>query len=112
MPEKDPSNWEIGTWVLLLTVSALGGLSSWYQRVKAGRTRACNAVEFVGEIATSGLMGFVGFAVGIHYIESDAMAAALAGMSAHFSTRILFQAEGLLEKLAKKLGDRIDDYNT
>ena len=108
MPEKDPTVWSIGTWMLVIGVSLLGGLTSWYQRVKSGNTRAFNMVELVGEAATSGLMGFVGFAATSYYLESVSVAAAVAGMSAHFSTRLLFQAEGLLERVAKAAARRID----
>lgn len=110
MPEKDPTVWSIGTWALVIGVSLLGGLTSWYQRVRAGHTRAFNIVELVGEAATSGLMGFVGFVAASYWFDSYAAAAAAAGMSAHFSTRLLFQAEGLLDRMARAAARRIDKF--
>lgn len=107
MPEKDPTLWSIATWVLVTVMSLLGGISSWYRRVKAGHTRALNLVELVGEISISGLMGFVGFVVADWYFDSHGIAAAAAGMSAHFATRLLFSAEGLIEIGAKKLTQKI-----
>ncbi len=108
MPEKDPTTWTLGTWMLVIGISMLGGLSSWYRRVRLGHTRVFNLVEFAGEAATSGLMGFVGFTLAISYFDSYAIAAATAGMCAHFSTRLLFQAEGLLERINVAIGQRID----
>lgn len=108
MPEKDPTLWSITTWLLVVAMSLLGGLSSWYRRVKAGHTRAFNVVELVGEISISGLMGFVGFVVADWYFNSQGIAAAAAGMAAHFATRLLFSAEGLIEAVAKALAKRIE----
>ena len=108
MPEKDPAVWSTGTWLLVIGLSLLGGLTSWYQRVKDGHTRAFNSIELIGEMATSAMMGFVWFAVVDFYLDNHTIAAATAGMSAHFSTRLLFQAEGLLERAAKAAARRID----
>lgn len=107
MPEKDPNNWSMGTWALLLCISMLGGFTSWYKRVKEGHTRTFNMIELIGEAATSGLMGFVGFSSALWYFDSVAIASAVAGMSAHFATRLLFRAEGLLDLGAKKLAGKI-----
>ena len=107
MPEKevikDPASWGIATWLLVFGVSMIGGISGWYKRIKAGHPRSFNMAELVGEIATSALMGFVGFIAALNYLESVGWASAIGGMSAHFSTRLLFQAEGLLDVVAKKV---------
>lgn len=107
MPEKDPSNWNTATWLLLFTLSFLGGITSWYRRVKAGHARAFNVIEFFGEMGISGLVGFVGFVVADSYFDSVAIASSTAGMSAHFATRLLFSAEGLLDVYAKKLTEKL-----
>jgi hypothetical protein len=107
MPEKDPTTWSFATWLLMLMMSFLGGLTNWYRRVKDGHTRAFNIIELVGELAISGLMGFTGFVVAQHYFESEGVAAAAAGMSAHFATRLLFSAEGLIDIAAKSLARKM-----
>jgi CHASE2 domain-containing sensor protein len=108
MPEKNPENWSVIVWLLIIGMSILGGVSSWYRRVKNGHPRAMNAAEFVGEMAMSGMMGFVGFALADWYFDSISVAAAFAGISAHFSTRLLFSAESLLnvyaDRIQKKIG--------
>ena len=108
MPGKDPANWSTITWLLLLGMSFLGGISSWYRRVKEGHTRAFNVIELIGEISVSALMGFVGFVAADTYFESQSIAAACAGMSAHFATRLLFGAEGLLVIIFQKLAEKIE----
>lgn len=108
MPEKDPTLWGFATWLLLLVMSLLGGLTSWYRRVKAGHTRAFNLIELAGEMSISFFMGFVGFVVADWYFESHGIAAGAAGMSAHFATRLLFSAEGIIEGVAKAMARRIE----
>lgn len=112
MPEKDPTLWSIATWILVAAMSLLGGLSSWYRRVKAGHARTFNLIELVGEISISGLMGFCGFVVADWYFDSHGIAAAAAGMSAHFATRLLFSAEGLLEIGMKRLVAKLNRGTT
>jgi hypothetical protein len=109
MPEKDPVTWSLATWGLMIFISFLGGVTSWYRRVKNGHARAFNIVELIGEMAISGLMGFTGFVVADWYFDSHSIAAAAAGMSAHFATRILFSAEGLIEISVKQLTKKIQD---
>lgn len=107
MPEKDPTLWSIATWTLMSAMCFLGGISSWYRRVRDGHTRAFNVIEFIGEISISGLMGFTGFVVADWYFDSHGIAAAAGGMSAHFATRLLFSAEGLIEIAMKRLVNRL-----
>ena len=56
MPEKDPANWALSTWILALSMAMGGGLINWYARIKRGHARAFNFVELIGEIFTSGLV--------------------------------------------------------
>lgn len=107
MPDKNPETWSAVTWLLLIMMSMLGGVSSWYRRVKDGHTRAFNIIELIGEMSVSAPMGFVGFAVANHYFDSISIGAAAAGMSAHFSTRLLFSAEGLIEIAVKGIESKL-----
>ncbi len=50
MPEKDPTNWPAATWILIFCISFLGGITSWYRRVRDGHTRAFNIIEFFGGV--------------------------------------------------------------
>lgn len=75
--------------------------------MKSGHTRAFNVIEFIGELVTSFFMGFIGFFAASYFLESHAAAAGVAGMSAHFSTRLLFQAEGLLTAYATAWANRV-----
>ncbi len=108
MPEKNPENWSAVIWLLIIGMSVLGGVSSWYRRVKSGHPRAMNAAEFFGEMAMSAMMGFIGFAFADWWFDSVSIAAAIAGMSAHFSTRLLFSAEGVLNAYANKITQKIE----
>lgn len=107
MPEKDPTLWSVATWILFSMMSLLGGITSWYRRVKAGHTRAFNLVELAGEASISFFMGFIGFVSAEWYFDSYGIAAGMAGLSAHFATRLLFSAEGIIEVGAKQLVKRM-----
>jgi len=107
MPYKDPENWSIFTWALVTAMCIFGSISSWYKRVQEGHPRAMNLVELAGEMATSGLMGFVGFVMSNWYFDSVGLSAAAAGMCAHFATRLLYQAEGLIDLAGKKVAERL-----
>ena len=110
VPEKqltDPTLWPLATWLLLITVSCAGAFTSWYRRVKSGHARAFNIIELIGELATSGFVGFAGFNAGLYFFDGVGVAASLAGMSAHFSTRLLFQAEGLIQTIFLQLERKV-----
>ena len=107
MPYKDPENWSIMTWALVTVMCLFGGVSSWYKRAKDGHPRAMNLVELIGEAATSGLMGFVGFTVAYFYLDSIGVSASVGGICAHFSARLLYQAEGLLNLAVKNIERRL-----
>lgn len=109
MPQKNPENWSWFIWALLTAMSLLGGISNWHRRVKEGHPHAFNAAELAGEIAMSGMMGFVGFAVADNFFDSIALAASAAGICSHFSTRLLFGAEGIINAYTVKYANKIKD---
>lgn len=108
MPEKNPENWSAAIWTLIVVMSALGGVSSWYRRAKSGHPRAMNAAEMFGEMTMSGMMGFISFSLADYWFDNIAMAASAAGIGAHFSTRLLFSAEGLLNSYTKRLIKKLE----
>ncbi len=98
MPEKDPANWALGTWVLALSMAVGGGLINWYARIKRGHARAFNFVELIGEIFTSGLVGLGVFMFLSSWDQPAGACAAAAGVSGHMATRLLFAIERAIER--------------
>jgi CHASE2 domain-containing sensor protein len=101
MPEKDPSVWTAFTWCMMIGACFLGGVTSWYKRVKEGHTRAFNIIELIGETCTCCLCGYVGFVAALYFFDDLSVSIAACCISAHFSTRLLFSAEGVIDAAAK-----------
>jgi len=106
MPEKDPTNWGLATWLLALGMAFGGGFVNWYARVKRGKTRAFNIIELIGEVFTSGFVGLGVFMFLAAYDQPLGVCAAAAGVGGHMATRLLFAVERALESrldaMAKK----------
>ena len=98
MPEKDPANWALGTWVLALSMAIGGGLINWYARIKRGHARAFNSIELIGEIFTSGLVGLGVFMFLSSWDQPAGACAAAAGVTGHMATRLLFAIERAIER--------------
>lgn len=97
MVEKDPTNWGAATWLLVLGTAVAGGIVNWYHRVKEGRTRAFNIIELLGELFTSGFVGFVVFSSLLAWDFPMGVCAAASGVSGHMATRVLFAIEKFIE---------------
>lgn len=98
MPEKDPTTWELATWLLAMGMAFGGGLVNWYARIRAGHTRAFNIIELIGEIFTSGFVGIGAFMFLASLEQPIGLCAAAAGIGGHMATRLLFAVEKFIEK--------------
>jgi hypothetical protein len=97
MPDKDPMNWALGTWILALVMSFGGGAVNWYARMRLGHVRAFNLIELVGEMFTSGFVG-MGMFMALDGLDfNKGLCAAAAGVSGHMATRLLFAIERAVE---------------
>lgn len=96
----DFATWTL--WVWLGLWGAVGGVVSFYRKVKAGAARWLNLNELIGEIGTS---AFVGVITGMLCTWASAPAAltfALVGITGHMGGRAIFWAEGALQRWAEK----------
>jgi len=109
MIEKDPTTWELSTWLFALLMPCAGGIVNWYGKVKAGKTRTFNIVELIGEVFTSGFVGLGVFMMLQSYDQPMGVCAALSGVGGHMATRLLFMLENLIEHRAIKAMESIND---
>ena len=98
MPEKDPTTWALGTWILALSMALGGGLINWYAKLKRGHVRAFNFVELIGEIFTSGFVGLGVFMFLSSWDQPAGACAAAAWVTGHMATRLLFAVERAIER--------------
>jgi hypothetical protein len=95
-PPQTPVITDLGslfTWGWVIGLSMLGGFVSFYQKLKAGHVRAWNFTEFIGEMATSALVGIITFKFCLWQGYSSDLTAALVGITSHMGSRALFKAE-------------------
>jgi hypothetical protein len=95
-PPQPPIATDLGTlltWAWVIGLSLLGGFVSFYQKLKAGHVRAWNFTEFIGEMATSALVGIITFKFCQWQGYSADLTAALVGITSHMGSRALFKAE-------------------
>ena len=48
MPEKDPANYSLLTYLWVIAIASWGGVVSFHRKMRAGHARAFNIVEFIG----------------------------------------------------------------
>lgn len=97
MPEKDPTTWDAGVWLLSIGMSLAGGLINWYGRIKSGNIIRFNLLELIGELFTSGAVGVGIFMLLEAWGQPLGVCAAAAGVSGHMSTRLLFVVGQVVE---------------
>lgn len=103
--ERDPLNYPLKQWGLILFFSLLGGFVSWYRKVQRGELAATNLFTLIGEFTTSALAGLLAFMFCDYFSVPVGLTAAIAGLAGHAGAKGLTIAEALLQRAAeKKLG--------
>ena len=102
---KDPTTYPLVTYAWVVGWSILGGLVSWYGKIKSGAARPFNLAELFGEIATSAFAGLSTFWICEWGGVDPLLAAVFIGISGHMGTRFVFWMEKVLEKhLSERFG--------
>lgn len=91
--EKDPTTYAAITYLWVIALSAWGGLVSFFTKVKKGEARACNFIELIGEIVTSGFAGILTFWLCEAANFNALVSAALVGISGHMGSRAIYAME-------------------
>lgn len=100
----------LGTYIWLAAFGALGGLVSFYQKVKRGVARWLNINELIGELFTSGFTGTVAGLLCQAAGLSAALTFAVVGISGHLGGRGIFWLEKAGQQyLEKRYGIKVED---
>lgn len=102
MPEKDPFNYTIITYVWIFILSMWGGVVSFFKKVRDGKTRASNIMEFLGELSTSAFVGLATFFMCEHASIDRLLTAVFVAISGHMGTKAVDLLEMFAEKVAKR----------
>jgi len=93
MPEKDPANYPIITYVWVMALSAWGGVVGYIRKVKNGDVKQYSFMELIGEVVTSAFAGVLTF-LGCESAEvAPLITAALVGISGHMGSNAIYQFE-------------------
>lgn len=86
------------TWVWVIGISSLGGVVSFWQKLKTGTARPFNFAELLGEITGSAFVGIITFLLCKNYGFNELITAALVGITGHMGSRAMMLFERVLEK--------------
>lgn len=80
---KSPLSYSLREYGVILGIALLGGLASWYSRVRKGETDMLNFSSLIGELAISAFAGLISFWICESLDLSPLITAAVAGMAGH-----------------------------
>lgn len=109
MQDAGPEQYPILTYGWVIVLSVWGGLVSFWRKCRDGHTRCFNIVEFIGEIATSALVGLITFYLAESAHINQVTTAALVAISGHMGSRLLFHAERIIEQRITEFGKQSHD---
>ena len=98
MPEKNPENYQLLTYLWVIGLASWGGVVSVMRKMKDGRARAFNIMELVGEIFTSAFAGILTFWLCESAGFSGLVTAAFVGISGHMGSRAIGMMENYFSK--------------
>lgn len=102
MPEKDPLNWQISTWILAVGIGMAGGVVNYITK-RSRTSMAFSIIEMLCEMFISGFVSLLAF-LGLHTYGLDiGYCAAISGICGHMSTRLLFVVEKVAEKKIEEM---------
>lgn len=103
MMEKDPSSYELLTYLWVIALSAWGGIANYLRKVKEGRAEKFSFMEIIGEVVISAFVGILTFWLCELSGFPPLLTAAFVGVSGHMGSRAI----GMLEdNFKKKMGIR------
>jgi peptidoglycan/LPS O-acetylase OafA/YrhL len=96
--DKDPLDYPIRQYGFMLGVALLGGLVSWWAKVRKGEARAWHLTGLVGELCTSAFAGLLAFWLCEWAATPPLLTASLVGISGHMGTRAITAFEEFAQK--------------
>lgn len=99
---KDPLKYSLRDYGLVLAVALLGGLVSWYAKVRRGEIPGYSVMQLIGELATSAFAGLIAFWLCEWANFPQLLTVAMVAISGHMGTAAIQQFEKLA---ARKFGE-------
>lgn len=103
IPEKDPTSYQLLTYLWVFALAAWGGVANYIRKVKAGTAEKFSIMELIGEIVISAFTGVLTFWLCELAGFPGLLTAAFVGVSGHMGSRAI----GLFEdSFKRKMGIR------
>jgi hypothetical protein len=98
---KDPMGYPLKTYGFMLGVAVIGGLVSFYGKVRRKEVEALSVMHLIGEIATSAFAGLLTFWVCEYLGIQQILTAPIVGVSGHLGAKAINWAESALKQRAE-----------
>lgn len=102
--DRDPMEYSLRQYGLVLALAILGGLVSFYAKVKAGHVAAWNLMHLIGELATSAFAGLISFWLAEAAGMPPLVTICVVGISGHMGARAITAFE---RWAARRWGDAL-----
>lgn len=86
------------TWCWVVGLGGVGGITSFYRKLRQGQARPFNIAELLGELLVSAFVGLVTFLLCKGSGINEFLTAGLVGLTGHMGTRALMRLEKYLEE--------------
>ena len=96
--DRDPLEIPLKQYAVVLAVAVLGGLVSFYAKVKSGSVAAFNVMHLIGELATSAFAGLLAFWISESVGAPQLVTICLVGVAGHMGARAI----GIFEEWAAR----------
>lgn len=99
---KDPLNYPLKQYGLMLFIAILGGSVNWYLRARRGEALTLGISGLIGEIATASFAGLLTFWLCEYFNLGALLTPCLVGMAGHAGGRGIVWAEAITRRRVEK----------
>lgn len=102
---RTPVSYSLQEYGFVLGTALLGGMASWYMKVRRGELVAWNLAALIGELCVSAFAGLIAFWLCEYFVLNPLLTSAIVGMSGHAGAKGLGWLETAGQRvMEKKLG--------
>ena len=102
MPQNDPTNYGLITYMWILILSAWGGTAHNIRKIREGDLKRFSITEWIGDMVVAGFIGVITFYLCEYAHFEPVLTAAVVGITSHQGTRgIILLERAILKRIVK-----------